>query len=176
MPPGPEKGLTCVGRFSDPYGVKGGIRLKSFTARLETLKQYQAFFTKSGEILPLSFGQQLKDGFVVTLEGVTTPEAAKSWKGQEVFINKEELKTLPPGEYYHADLVNLSVITMAGGRIGNITGINNFGAGDVIEIELDKPQKGLGKTLLVPFRGDVIKDVDLTKGVLIIDPEGWLEV
>ncbi|MCH8172711.1 MAG: 16S rRNA processing protein RimM [Proteobacteria bacterium] len=110
------------------------------------------------------------------LEGVKTPEQAKSWKGQEVFINKEELKTLPPGEYYHADLVNLSVLTMAGERIGNITGINNFGAGDVIEIELDKPQKGLRKTLLVPFRGEVIKDIDLTKRVLIIDPEGWLEV
>lgn len=176
MSPKQEKGPICVGRFSDPYGVKGGIRLKSFTERLENLRQYKTFFTKSGEALHLSFVKQLKDGFVVSLEGVTTPEEAKSWKGREVFIKREELKALPAGEYYQADLVNLSVITVAGGRIGNITGINNFGAGDVIEIELDKPQKGVGKTLLVPFRGEVVKDIDLNKGILVINPEGWLEV
>jgi len=175
MSPEQEKGLLCVGRFSDPYGVKGDIRLKSFTGHPESLKHYKAYYSAPGEALHFSFGKQLKDGFVVSLEGVTTPEEAKRWKGREVFIKREELKALAPGEYYQADLVNLSVITVAGERIGNITGINNFGAGDVIEIKLDKLQKGVGKTLLVPFRGEVVKDIDLNKGVLIIDPEGWLE-
>lgn len=170
-----EKGQVCVGRFSDPHGVKGGIRLKSLTARPETLKTFQVYFGPSGEALDLSFGQKLKDGFVVTVDGITTPEDAKKLKGREVFIKKGQLKQLDPGEFYQADLENLKVVTVAGQQIGKTVAINNFGAGDVIEIALDKAHKGVGKTLVVPFRGAVVTDVDLEKGTLTIDPDGWLE-
>jgi len=174
MSPEQENGLICVGRISDPHGVRGGIRLQSFTERPEALKDFRAYFREDGEALKLSFGKPLKDGYVITLAGVTTPEEAKKWKGCEVFIKRQELKAPGEGEYYHADLINMGVVTLAGERLGNVTGVNNFGAGDVIEISLDTSRKGVGKTLVIPFRGEVIKEVDLDRGVVIIDPEGWL--
>ena len=175
MSPKTEKGQVCVGRFSDPHGVKGGIRLKSLTARLETVKTFQTWFSADGEALNLSFSQKLKDGFVVALDGVTTPEDAKKWKGREVFVKRDQLKMLDDGEFYQADLVNLSVVTLDGVRIGAVTAINNFGAGDLIDIALDKAHKGVGKTLVIPFRDAVVTEVDLKKGTLTINPEGWLE-
>jgi len=175
MPSAKEKGLICVGRLSDPQGVRGGIRLQSFTERPETIKEFRAFFTREGETLYPSFGQQLKDGYVIMLEGVANPEEAKKWKGRELFVKRAELKAPGVGEYYHADLIDLSVKTTDGKRLGKVTGINNFGAGDVIEIALKVARKGVGKTLVVPFRAEVVKDVNLGAGTMLIDTEGWLE-
>ena len=171
------KGLVCVGQFSDSYGVKGDIRLKTLTEKPETLKKFKTLFL-GGEIkeICLTFLKSEKSGFVVSVSGIETPEAAKVLKGEKVYVSRDELTPLnAPDEYYHADLVGLDVKTKSGVRLGQVSGVHDFGAGEIIEIALKTPKKGLGNNLLVPFRGDVVSAINIEKGTMVIDPTGWLE-
>lgn len=171
------QGLVCVGQFSDSYGVRGDIRLKTFTETPAALKKFKVFFLGT-ELKPLNitFVKPIKSEFVVSVAGIETPEAAKALKGVKVFVSRDELAPLTgPDEYYHADLVGLAVKTKSGDRLGQVSGLHDFGAGEIIEIILDSPKKGVGKNLLVPFRGDVVGDINIEKGTMVIDPTGWLE-
>lgn len=171
------KGWVCVGQFSDSYGVKGSIRLRPFTESPAALGKFKTLYL-GPELKPLdiTFEKSIKSELVVKVTGISTPEAAKALKGLKVFVSRDELTPLTGAdEYYHADLVGLVVKTGGGTRLGQVSGLHNFGAGEIIEITLDSARKGVGKNLLVPFRGDVVGEIDLEKGTMVIDPAGWLE-
>lgn len=175
MPSGNPKGYVTVGRFSDPYGVTGGIRLKALTEAPSNLKRYKAFFSAPGETCKVSFGKALKDGFVVEIEGVESPEAAKAWKGKNLLVARDDLPKADDNQFYYADLEGLTVVTAEGKTLGLVTAVGNFGAGDLIEVALDKPRKGVGKTLMLPFRNGVVLEVELEKRTITVDADGWLE-
>ena len=167
---------VCIGQFSDPFGVKGEVRLKVFTQMPEGIQAYQNLFL-GPEYTPVKVtpGRQLKDGVLAKVEGFETPEAAKGLKGRKLFVRHEHLLPLQEGEFYHADLVGLVVKAKNGNVLGRLTAIHDFGAGTVIEITLVKPAKGVGQALMLPFRGEVVLDIGLEAGEIIVDADGWLE-
>lgn len=176
MSPKGQNDYVCVGQFAGPHGLKGGIRLKSFTEEPGNIKGFKSFFLE-GDFSPIAprFSGSTKGGFIVTLEGVSTPEDAAPFKGKKIFIAKEDLKPADRGEFYLADLEGLIVKAETGKTLGKAAKVYDFGAGPILEIDLDKPLKGYGKMLMIPLRGNAISDIKLADGFLTIDLDTWLE-
>lgn len=176
MSPKGQNDYVCVGQFAGPHGLKGGIRLKSYTEEPGNIKGFKSFFLE-GDFSPIAprFSGTTKGGFIVTLEGVSTPEDAAPFKGKKIFIARQALKPAKDDEFYLADLEGLDVKNGAGQVIGKAAKVYDFGAGPILEIDLDKPLKGYGKTLMIPLKGNAVSEISLKGGFLSIDLETWLE-
>ena len=159
--------LILLGVFGSPQGVRGELRLKSYTGDPIAISRYGALTDKSGarRFVILAKRALKADMLVVRLEGVVTRDAAAALTGVGLFARREQLP--PPGEneFYFDDLIGLTVATRDGTMIGKIIGVENYGAGDIIEIA---PVEG-GETLLAPFSRSVALDVDFAKRCLVID-------
>ncbi len=164
-----------MGQFAGPHGLKGALRLKSFTENPANVKAYKSFFLEGGyDAISPRFSNPAKGGFIVTLEGVSTPEAASALKGKKLYIQKATLKPAKEGEFYLADLEGLDVKTTTGKAIGKVTKVYDFGAGPIIDIDLLEPLKGYGYSIMIPLRGNAVSAINLTRGFLEIDHETWL--
>lgn len=119
------------------HGVTGEVRLKVFA---EDLASHRSF---NGGALTLT---KLRDGSIARFAEVTDRTAAEALRGTLLTVPREALPPLDEGEYYHADLLGLSVISTSGAPLGRVIAVENFGAGDVIDIE--RPD---GKTFMVPI-------------------------
>jgi len=170
------KDFVCVGQFSAPHGLKGAIRLKSFTEAPESIKRFRAFFA-GDQFSPVKirFSNPAKDGFLVTIQGITTPEDAGRFKGQQVFVARADFQPLEGDEFYLTDLEGLEVLDLKGAKVGVAEKVFEFGAGPVLEISLLKPVKDYGATLLLPLKGNAITKIDVKGGVLTVDLETWLK-
>ncbi len=170
-----QNDYVCVGQFAGPHGLKGGIKLKSFTEEPGNIKGYKAFFLE-GDFSPISprFSGTTKGGFIVTLEGVSTPEDTVPFKGKKIFIAKQALKPAGKDEFYLADLEGLDVKNGADELLGTAAKVYDFGAGPILEIDLNEPLKDYGKTLMLPLKGNYVSDIKLAEGFLTIDLGSWL--
>jgi 16S rRNA processing protein RimM len=143
------------------HGIKGEVRLKLFASGVESLRRH-ASVEVGGRTLRL---QSVKPGktAVARFAEISDRTAAEGLRGSLVTVARSALPPLGPGEYYYADLVGLRCEDAAGGLLGTVVGVENFGAGDILEIE----QVG-GKRVMVPFREGI---ADLGEGRIIVDPE-----
>ncbi|MBB1090972.1 ribosome maturation factor RimM [Rhodopseudomonas palustris] len=158
-------GLICIARIGAPHGVRGAMRLWSFTAEPLAVMDYGPLATKDGaRSFEIATARPAKDHLVVTLKGVATREEAERLNGLELYVPRDRLPPTEDDEYYHADLIGLPAITPAGEPLGRVLAIHNFGAGDIIEIA--PPQ---GATLLLPFTNAVVPTVDLSAGHVVIE-------
>ncbi|THD71998.1 ribosome maturation factor RimM [Thalassobius vesicularis] len=167
-----DKELICVASIAGAYGVKGEVRLKSFTADPEAIEDYNPLVTEDGRhIYEVGVLRPTKNGLVVRLSSVTTKEEADALKGVELFVPRDRLPSLPDDEFYHADLIGLEVFDTGGTALGRVKSVQNHGAGDLLEIH----GPGLKNTVLLPFTRAAVPTVDLTAGRIIADPpEGLL--
>ena len=163
----PEERIL-VGQFGAAHGVKGELRLKSFTQDPAAIGRYGQLSDASGarqfEIVAL---RPLKDDlFVARIKGVVTREAAAALTNTALYLPRAALPEAEEDEFYHADLIGLPARTESGDEIGTIVEILNFGGGDILEIA---PREG-GETLLVPFTKATVPIVDMAKGHVIVVP------
>lgn len=144
------------------HGVKGEVRLKLFSDSPESLKQQSRVLVAGVErkILNLNAAGKMP---VVRFEGVSDRTAAEGLRSALVEIDRDALPPLEEGEYYHADLIGLPCVDRDGTALGEVGAVENFGAGDLLEI-----RKSDGKTSLIPFKPGI---ADLTDGQIILDPE-----
>jgi 16S rRNA processing protein RimM len=164
-------GLICVARIGAPHGVRGAVRLWSFTADPFAVTDYGPLSTKDGaRSFEIATAREAKGHLVVTLKGVATRDDAERLNGVELYIPRDRLPPTEDDEYYHADLIGLAAVTTAGEPLGKVVAIHNFGAGDIIEIA--PPQ---GPTQLLPFTNAVVPTVDLAAGRVIIDLPAEIE-
>lgn len=175
---GVEGDWIMVGAFGAPHGVKGGVRLKSYTDDPEAVFAFDHLHdAPAGKAVMVKKERATKDGFVARVDGITSPEAAKALRGVQLWVHREALpETDVEGEYYLADLIGLEVRDMSGVRIGTVNTVENFGAEDLIELVLDKPIKGLGRFAFVPFRTELVPDVAVSDGFLMVDMARWQEI
>ena len=144
------------------HGVKGELRLKLFSDSVESLARHSRFYV-GGRQLAL---KDVKDGgktAIARIEGVSDRTAAEALRGQLVEIDRDALPPLEEGEYYHADLIGLPCVNEAGEVLGTVVSVENFGAGDLLEIE--RPN---GKRSLIPFREPIAR---LESDRVVLDPE-----
>jgi 16S rRNA processing protein RimM len=159
--------LICVGVIAGAFGVKGEVRLKSFTADPEAIEDYNPLTTEDGsQSFDVGIIQSIKNGLSVRLSNVATKEEADALKGVNLYVPRTRLPSLPDDEFYHADLMGLEVYDTGGTLLGRVKSVQNHGAGDLLEIH----GAGLSATVLIPFTRQAVPTVDLNAGRLIADP------
>ncbi|WP_029586342.1 ribosome maturation factor RimM [Bradyrhizobium sp. URHD0069] len=156
---------VCVARIGAAHGVRGAVKLWTFTEDPLAVKRYGPLLTKDGaRQFEVTHAREAKGHLVATLKGVATREEAERLNGVELYIARERLPATSEDEYYHADLIGLAAETAAGQPLGRVIAIHNFGAGDIIEIA--PPH---GATTLLPFTNAVVPSVDLAGGRVVIE-------
>ncbi|MBV7260139.1 ribosome maturation factor RimM [Erythrobacter crassostreae] len=153
------------------HGVSGEVRLKLFGEGVEALSAHSTFIVRDtgGELTLKKIRSDNKGGAVARFAECSGRTDAEKMRGSVLTVSREELPPLETGEYYHADLIGLSVVTDTGSKVGKLIAIQNFGATDVIEIEKDPvPAKGM-KTFMVPMTDAAVIEWDVTRLVIAAD-------
>jgi 16S rRNA processing protein RimM len=155
----------CVARIGAAHGVRGEVRLWTFTEDPLSVASYGPLESSDGSRkFTIKRVRAAKTHLVATLDGVTTREAAEPLNGVELYVARDKLPTPSDGEFYHADLIGLAAETTTGEPLGAIVAVHNFGAGDIIEIA---PARG--PTVMLPFSNAVVPVVDIAGGKVVID-------
>ena len=164
--------LICVGAIGGAYGVQGEVRLKSYTSEPMAIADYAPLYTEDcGRTFDLVLTGSVKNGLSARMSGIISKEDADALKGTELFVPRDRLPSLPDDEFYHADLVGLTVYDTGGAMLGKVRTVQNHGASDLLEIG----GPDLKTTVLLPFTRSVVPTVDLAAGKIIADPpEGLL--
>ena len=157
-----------MGRFGAPHGVRGELRLQSFTGDPLAIADYGPLTDKSGKktFTLLNLRPQGKDMLVVRLKDVDDRDGAQALNGVELYLARDKLPVPDPEEFYLADLEGLRAETATGEPIGRVVALRNFGAGDILEIA---PASG-GDTLMYPFTKAVAPIIDLAGGRIVVEP------
>tara|TARA_R100000005_G_scaffold95557_2_gene77524 strand:- start:21782 stop:22321 length:540 start_codon:yes stop_codon:yes gene_type:complete len=162
--------MLLLGVIVGAKGIRGEVKIKSFTEAPEDIAAYGPLQDASGKttfdikVVGLSKGLP-----VVRIAGISDRNAAEALKGTELFVARERLpETEDAEEYYHADLIGLSVFFKEGTKFGTVLRLFDFGAGDMLEIV---PQgKGAREAVLVPFTAEMVPEVDVAGGRMVIEP------
>jgi 16S rRNA processing protein RimM len=155
------------------FGVRGEVRLKSFCAEPSAIETYSPLVTESGESFDVKLVRSVKNGFGARLSGIQDKETADALRGTRLYARRADLPSLPDDEYYHSDLIGMEVLDTGGAKLGKVTSVQDFGAGDILEIA----GKGLKEPAMLPFTMGNVPTVDLTSGKIIADPpEGMFPV
>ena len=163
---GPDDRI-CVGAIAGAFGVRGEVRLKSFTADPRAIADYGPLSSEDGrQTFTLSLTRPVTGGFGARLSGVTTREQAEALKGITLWVARSALPSLPDDEFYHADLIGLAVFDPGGAPLGQVRAIHDHGAGDILEVA------GPQGVLLLPFTRAVVPTVDIAAGRIVADPPG----
>ena len=165
---------VCIGVISAVHGVKGAVVVKPFTQVPEDITAYGPVLVESGgDALVLEIAGQKKAGLIVRIAGIDDRNAAEALKGEKLYVPRSQLPEPEEESWYISDLTGLEVVDVSGRMIGQVAAVQNYGAGDLLEIRL--PQKGRS-TVFLPFTRAVVPDVDMAKRRITIDPpEGWMD-
>ena len=153
---------VALAAVAGAHGVKGEVRLKLFADSVESLARHSRLWV-GGRELAL---RDIKDGgktAIARFEDISDRSAAEALRGSLIEIDRDQLPPLEEGEYYHADLIGLACIDEAGAPVGTVVAVENFGAGDLLEVERTD-----GRRSLIPFRDPMAR---LDGERVVVDPE-----
>ena len=156
---------VCIARIGAAHGVRGAVKLWTFTEDPFAVKRYGPLSTKDGaRRFEIASAREAKGHLVAQLKGVATRDEAERLNGLELYVPREKLPATDQDEYYHADLIGLAAVTTADEPLGRVIAIHNFGAGDILEIAPPS-----GATMLLPFTNAVVPTVDIAGGRVLIE-------
>jgi 16S rRNA processing protein RimM len=163
----------CVAQIGAAHGIKGEVKLWSFTADPAAVADYGPLESEDGTLrFEIETVRQAKDHLVARLSGVHDRDAAQRLTNVRLFVPRERLPPPAPEEFYHADLIGLRAESRDGTELATIVGIHDFGAGDLLELR----PTGASQTVLMPFTDATVPVVDIAGGRIVIDPpEDWLK-
>ncbi len=157
--------LIFVAKVDGAFGVRGEVRLSAFTGDPMALLEYGALVREDGRPgLTLTSGRVVKGGLVVRAAEVETREAAQALRGLGLYVDRASLPEPDEDEYYLADLIGLAAVSPEGDALGRIKAVNNFGAGDLLEIQ---PADG-SPSWWSPFTLAAVPQVSLADGRLVV--------
>ena len=161
--------LIQVGRVAGAFGVRGEVRITSFTADPVALVDYKDLKREDGSPgLTLTSGRAVKGGVIVRAREVETREQAEALRGLKLYIPRDRLPEPEEDEFYVTDLIGLKVETAEGEALGSVKAVQDFGAGDLLEIA---PIEG-GATWYLPFTREAVPEVRIADGVVVaVKPE-----
>lgn len=161
-----EQQFINVGKISGVFGVKGWVKVFSFTDPRENILTYSPWLLKKGDetkTINVVDGQLQGKTIVAQLAGVDDRDQAASLMGWDVFITQDQLPAAAKGEYYWSDLIGLKVETIDGVQLGVVDSLLETGANDVIIVQGERER-------VIPFlQGQTIIDIDLNAGRIIVD-------
>ncbi len=158
--------MVVVGRFGPPFGVKGWLNVISYTDPVTNLGDYQPWFIeRGGEWLPLRVDQLKphRNGFVAQVDGVDDRDVALRYSGKSIGVAEDTLPAADEDEFYWKDLIGLPVEDLQGRALGEVAGLIETGANDVIVV------RTTGGEVLIPFVRHVVIEVDLKGRKIVVD-------
>lgn len=166
MRPAPQ-GMILLGRVHGAFGVRGELKLESFTDPKSTILRYQPWTLRDAQgrerELTQARGRETAKGLVATFPGVEDRDTAEALRGSEVYAPRSALPPPEPGEYYWVDLEGLRVLNLDGADFGTVSHLFSTGANDVLVARGDRER-------MIPFlEPDYIKSVDFDAGVVTVD-------
>jgi 16S rRNA processing protein RimM len=165
----PER-RVCLGVITAAHGVKGVVRIKSFTADPSAIAGYGPLEDEEGaRRFMLEVKSATKGVLRATVAGIEDRDAAERLKGTRLYLPRDKLP--PPGEdeYYHADLIGLAVALSDGSPLGRVKAVYDYGAGDSLEVET-----ATGRVIVVPFTRAAVPVVDVAGGRIVVEPPAGL--
>ena len=159
--------MILLGRLHGAFGVRGELKLESFTEPRSAILRYQPWILRdsSGRERELAGarGRETNKGLVATFPEVADRDAAEALRGTEVWVSRSVLPPPKPGEYYWIDLEGLRVVNLEGADFGTVSHLFSTGANDVLVAQGDRER-------MIPFlEPDYIKSVDFDAGVVTVD-------
>ena len=172
FPMASEDDWVCLGVIAQPHGVRGLVRIKPFTEDARAVAAYgEVTDRKTGRRFTLSVANVVKGMVTARIEGVTDRDQAAALKGAELWVPRRVLPETEEEEYYHHDIIGLAAVDRDGAQIGEVVGVENYGAGNLLEL-----RTGEERTVLVPFTSACVPEVDLDHGRVVVDiPPGLAE-
>lgn len=159
--------MICVGAIAGSYGVRGELRVKSYCAVPEDIETYTPLWSEDrSRQFALAILHPIKNGFAARITDVSTKEEADALRGTALYADRDQLPSLPDDEFYHADLIGLSVYDTGGVLLGTVKTVQNHGADDLLELQL----AGTSATTFLPFTKAAVPTVDLASGRIVADP------
>jgi 16S rRNA processing protein RimM len=164
--------LVLLGEIGAAQGLKGEVRIRSYTEEPAGITAYGPLQDETGRKIEIESLRATPKALIARIKGVTTREAAEALAHTKLYVPRAMLPERGEEEWYHADLVGLAAVGRDGAPLGKVVAIQNFGAGDLLEV---KPIGG-GATVLVPFTRDTVPEIDVEGGRLtLVPPEGLFE-
>ena len=146
------------------HGIKGELRIKTFTGDPMALGGYGPLYAKDGRAFEIDDIRPAGDVVVVRFKGIRDRTVAEGLTGTELFVDRSVLPAEEEDEFYHADLLGLTVRDETGADVGKVVAVQNFGGGDILEITF-RGRKGV----LIPFSQAAVPEVDITGGFITVD-------
>ena len=162
----------CVGQIAGAHGIKGWVRINSYTQEPTDVATYGPVTDDKGErMFELEVMNMAKAHVLARISGVKDRDAAEALRGTRLFIERDALPPPASEEFYLEDLTGLKVETVSGKELGRVISVQDFGSGALLEVG-----KNRGATILIPFTREVVPIVDLAAGQVEVDPlPGLLE-
>lgn len=161
-----------VGVVAGAHGVRGELKIKSFTASPRAIAAYGPLGDRTGtRSFRLKLRGAVRGLLIARIDGIDDRDQAEALKGLELYVDRAVLPKPKRGEWYLADLIGLAAVGLDGTAIGTVKAMHNFGAGDVVEIE-----RADGPALLLPFSKRIVPEVDIDAGRIVVDPPVEVEV
>jgi len=157
--------MIAVGRVAGAFGVRGEVRITAFTQEPLALARFRELKRQDGSAgLTVLSARDAKGGIVCRCAGVETKEQADALRGLRLFVPREALPAPDEDEFYLADLIGLSAVTPEGEALGKVKSVQDFGAGDILEIT---PAEG-GPTWYLAFTREAVPEVNIAAGRLVV--------
>ena len=158
----------CVAQIGAAHGIRGEVRLRSFTQDPRAVTSYGPLESEDGtQRFEIEALRPAKDHFVARFAGIDNREAAEKLTNLKLYVPRDRLPPIEDDEtFYFADLIGLTAVTPDGAPLGTVTAVHNFGAGDMIEI---RPQGG-GEPQMIPFTDANVPEIDIAAGRVVVVP------
>ena len=155
-----------IGRILGPHGLKGEVKIKSFTEAPLDLASYGAVIASDGRKFTLEHERLQGDMVVASIKGLADRTSAESLRGLDLYVDRADLPATDEDEFYHCDLIDLPVVDASGAEVGRIIAFHNFGGGDVMEV------KRGAASVFVPFTVAMVPTVDVKGGRVVLSSDG----
>ena len=155
-----------IGRILAAHGLKGEVKIKSFTEVPLDIASYGAVITSDGRKFTLEHERLQGETVIALIKGIADRTSAESLRGLDLYIDRADLPETDEDEFYHADLIDLPVVDASGAEVGRVLAFHNFGGGDVMEV------KRGSASVFVPFTVKMVPTVDVKGGRVVLSAEG----
>ncbi|MDQ7734311.1 ribosome maturation factor RimM [Halomonas sp. SpR1] len=163
---------VVLGKLTSPHGIKGWLKVYSYTSPMDNILDYPEWWVRKGEtLMPVTIvqGHRQGKGLVVQLKGVDDRDAAEALAQTDIVLPKDALPELPADEYYWHELEGMTVFTQAGERLGRVSYLFETGANDVMVVRGDSESIDKRERLLPFLPDDVIIEISSQEGRMVVD-------
>ena len=159
-----NKNFIEIGIFVGVRGIKGEVKLKSYTEAPENLLSYKEFYIEnSRKPISLTFVRKIKQNLICKIENITTRNDAEKLRGLKLFIKRDQLSTLAEDEFYHVDLLGFQVYNLNQDSLGEIITFNDFGGGLLVEVKKND------KKFYLPMSPNFLENINYVEREVVLN-------